>query len=619
MLKKTIFFISLLFTTTSFGNFADPVFDQLDELPYLDVITQEQCEKNIKRVIVTKNPNMEDYPLSPVSESKEVKDFLDYIEGKKKGFNFSKLIPKWIPKGTSPNLVREDCLHTKLESELLSTNSLKEQQTILRSYFNSCSKDLEKMWPGNLAGLYGIGNQKYDVCKHTNIKKIHMSLKPGYIVRGLLAIKNSEQARPLVILKCGVYCNIDDKGSQGQLMHFFDAAPFNVLLIGNFTGSEFMIDNQKALMGGFEEGMQVINLIKWINESPLKKLVSSLHLVGISLGSHSTFYASYLAKFNDVKIDSAFALCPVLDFKKSVDSLFNGPSTPFSRRKLLGEVNKLGNFFPEAINLFKPNNRMPKGKKIPEMLARIAVSFYQKHPDGWQLPPFENIKISNEEELWKLNNFLNYSLQADKVPLMALASRNDWIVPYQHNVFELNKQLTTNKNNASIATVTVDNGNHCANDLAYGWRTMNSLYRGYILSRSPEMLKRKSDQNIKLEDIRWFGNNRLRPNEKYLHNAFKAYAKRSYIDVIFKIWSPQRRICRNAKTHNASHLCYRKVKARIKTEYLPEHIRRVPESNVEAREITRWANASLNFLNEESENIIYNTGVPSYLNWTSYE
>lgn len=617
MLKKTFFIIFSLTTTNLFANYSKPIFEDLNKLPYLNILEQEQCKKDIKQVLVS-NTNKLDYPLIPTTNSKELKDFLDYIEGKNR-FKISMPRPKWIPKGTSPEYVREDCLHTSLEKEILNASDLKAQQMVIRSYFNSCSKDLEKMWPGNIAGILGIGNQKYDICEHPNINKFHLSMKPGYVVRGILALKDSIQARPLVIMKCGVYCNIEDSGSQGQLMHFFDAAPFNVILLGNFTGSHFMIDNQKVLMGGFEEGMQVINFVKWLKTTPLQKYISSVHLVGISLGSHSTFYASYLSKFNDVKINSSLALCPVLDYEKSVKSLFNGLSTPLSRRKLLGELNKLGDFFPEAINLFKPNNKLPKGKEIPEMLARISVQFYKKHPDGWQLPPFENVKIQSEEDLWKYNNFLNYSLEANKVPLLAFASRNDWIVPYQHNVLELNKQLTTNKNDASIATVSVDNGNHCASDLAYGWRTINSLYRGYILSRSPSLLSRKSEKNIKLEDMRWFGRSRLQPNEMYIHHAFKAYAKRSYIDVIFRLWSPQRRICRNAKVHNASHLCYRKVKARIKTENLPAHIQRIPSNNVEAREITRWANTTLNILNENNESIIYNKGVPNSLSWTSYE
>lgn len=83
-------------------------------------------------------------------------------------------------------------------------------------------------------------------------------------------------------------------------MMLFEQSPFNVLVLDNATGPDYLAMNSKPSIGGFSEGLQNMWIAKTLTDptEPLSQIIESLHMVGMSLGGHGVLFSSLLNEFN---------------------------------------------------------------------------------------------------------------------------------------------------------------------------------------------------------------------------------------------------------------------------------------------------------------------------------
>ena len=120
-------------------------------------------------------------------------------------------------------------------------------------------------------------------------------------MRNFLAIYTKELrsyfVSPVAYVIAGVFLFLSGYLFRNILMHGFDESPFNILVLNGNTSAEYFMDNQRVSVGGFDEGRQAIAIAQWLRtKSPIADRIASLHLIGISNGSHGTLYA---AAYND--------------------------------------------------------------------------------------------------------------------------------------------------------------------------------------------------------------------------------------------------------------------------------------------------------------------------------
>ena len=120
-----------------------------------------------------------------------------------------------------------------------------------------------------------------------------------------------------MILRLGVFSNVEEfLPERFLLMQIFEQGLANVLVLENSTGADFIANNQRWTMGGYDEGLQNMQVVRMLRRSsaPLSQLISSVHLMGVSLGGHGVLFASLLNQYNGQPehqaIQSFTTFCP---------------------------------------------------------------------------------------------------------------------------------------------------------------------------------------------------------------------------------------------------------------------------------------------------------------------
>src|SRR5690606_31600793 len=96
--------------------------------------------------------------------------------------------------------------------------------------------------------------------------------------------------------------------------------PFHVLVLGNTTGTHFVYDNRYVSIGGLIDGNSILNLLDWLESSPLAERISSFHLAGVSLGGHAILAAALYESFRPARkipVRSYLVQSPVVDIEAS--------------------------------------------------------------------------------------------------------------------------------------------------------------------------------------------------------------------------------------------------------------------------------------------------------------
>lgn len=416
-------------------------------------------------------------------------------------------------------------------------------QANLKKFFAECTpNNVPIKMKSSLGPLIRFLRISYPFRQDNRFKNLSATLKDGRKFNAILGLQKTEKPRPLVIFKCGVFCDSNPSASINSMIYqLFDESPFHIMAVGNMTGEDFLIANSSPGLGGFEEGKQLFEIADWLQakDSPVKNKISSVHVVGASLGGHAALYSSLYGSLNigaeskTYPISSVIGVCPVVNLKNSMerfykDDLLSWAAKILATHRLKSQIMML----PILRNYYKLNNG--SGKEALMETSMGGFRFYQDWTNKyeWPLAPFQGIKFTDIQQFWYVNNFINYLPQI-KLPTMVLHSTNDMIVESNDNSLLIeskiqdifNNSQSQNQNNMQlpIFTLNMQYGNHCAFGVAQGWNRIGTLYREWIFRNSPEIQKYRKKKTFSLQSpirlnafgrwvkYKWF----VKPNRNY--------------------------------------------------------------------------------------------------------
>jgi len=360
--------------------------------------------------------------------------------------------------------------------------SVQLQGALVQKYLKDCAEEVETGTSGTTANLIKMMSMSYEPQEHPFLHRVVFSLPGNIKLKGLLALKGDLKKRPLIVLRLGIFGNVEEfMPERAWMMMLFEQSPFNVLMLENMSGTDFLADNSRFSFGGYDEGIQNIlvgQILKDPNE-PLSRLVDSLHLFGVSLGGHGVLYASLLNDLNSPKgqplYNSFFGMCPVVNLEKNMNVVTT--ERPFSY----------------AVDLWSQKRLAEITKSLPGLKDYEAFSFLNKtvsevvrtyqgglsYVSSLKLP--EGLK--DGAQFWKLNDFWkNY--KNVKSPVLIFANHTDLLVPFAINS-QLLQTKSMNLESSNISVVDFNYGIHCTLPISYDWKVISSILQTYFLSHSP--------------------------------------------------------------------------------------------------------------------------------------
>lgn len=344
---------------------------------------------------------------------------------------------------------------------------LKFQAAVMRRHLRTCQSEIEKPFKTGLRHTFDSLRLAYQTRENKLFRHVLFDLPQGVKVRGLLGLKNDQRPRPLVILRLGIFSSVEEfMAERSFVIQLFDQSPFHLLILENSTSGDFIQNNLRLSLGGFDEGAQNILIANFLRSprSPLAGRIVSQHFVGISLGGHGVLFAALLNNEKNPSFDSAMLFCPVIDLKKTFENLQSNPlKAPFINYWASDRLSALQQRSMTTFSTFK---------FLPE-----ALDFLKTHYQG---PLMGNLSIlkgfDSGSEFWQLNSF-HTRLKDLKTPLLSIITSRDQLVPK-----ELNSQTVKS---AQFQIVEFPEGEHCSLASAYDWQTILAILKGHILSQSP--------------------------------------------------------------------------------------------------------------------------------------
>lgn len=518
---------------------------------------------------------------------------------------------KWVPTGQPEQAEPIGCAPEDLERLYLDNRqNTRAQGQRLQKWFGRCSEGLKTelangALPGPRAHLKS-SQMAYEFCDHPNIRKVVFKLPNGDVVRAALGIKAGWTPRPMIIAKCGMLCNAGDSGMQLLLMHLFDESPFNIMVVGNNTGADFIRDNGVFIPGGFTEGQQIIHVAQMLQASPLAPLISTIHVVGLSLGGHASLYAAYFNRFNSTPgqplISSTLALCPAVDLRAAIDDNFSIDLKGFAINSLYGKsIDRVLESRPELAGLFTWQDAPVMSRT--DMIGDQAVNGLKHSTAKSWLAPFQKLKIRNARDFWGLNLFTNFVKEPLASPTLAIAAADDEVVLPNRNILRLD--------HTSVANAVTPEGDHCVWGEFYGWRTSSALFRGFALSQSPELLEIRRLQRLPFKPVFAAKAHQLRGLHRLTSFSFSAGRDRLTVTYLLDT---------SACGSEEETRCSRKVSFNI--PFASFRARpwwaRKPASPAEAQALTRWANVNLRMLDASGAQIDGTENNGAELVWVGY-
>ncbi len=421
--------------------------------------------------------------LFPSEES----DFMTINPGRYPGWMmtlFQDLLA-WTPTGQKSNY-SEGCRPEDLTRSMMESGDAKHQAQVIEEHKNRCQKSFENtrfLGPINTLKMMSM---KFDVHQHALIHPIVFKLPGSVKLKGLLALKGDFKKRPFVIMRLGVFSNVEEfLPERYLLMQLFEQGLANVLVLENTTGADYIANNQRWSMGGYDEGLQNLQVVKMLRSSasPLSQLISSVHLMGISLGGHGVLFASLLNEYNG-KIDkrpiqSFTAICPVVNLKETMEVL-KAPGIKglvvdhWASLRLAGLTNKI----PRILDMDWSETLKLEPVFLPKAINYLLKMYAEFPPQrgNVELPP----ELEQVKDFWGVNNFWPL-YRNNKSSVLVMATVDDHLVPLEKNFNWL-------KNNSKswqsdLGTVLFEKGYHCTLPVSYDWSTVAAMLNARVMSK----------------------------------------------------------------------------------------------------------------------------------------
>ncbi len=348
---------------------------------------------------------------------------------------------------------------------------LKVQKEYLQNYLNRCKEVLETGSNAFVTNAYKTFMLKFDPSQHPQARHVMFELPNGVHVKGFFAWKGDMKKRPLVIFRAGLFSNSQEFFPERFLfIQLFEQSDYNFLLLESTTGPEFLRNNQKISMGGFDEGIQNIQIAKMIRQSNAawKNIVSDIHMVALSMGGHGLFVAAMLNDLNGSPFKKFLGLCPLVNFQETF------------------QAHQKSGYFMKPLNLWASyrldflKDRVQGLHKwtFIDQVLNYQVQTYQG-PASWDsdinLPAWIQ---GRRNDFWFVNNFWpHYS--SGRSPVLVLATEKDPIVPFELNAKRL-LEGTQPGNLSQIQVVTFQQGYHCSLPAAYDWNQTATILQSYL-------------------------------------------------------------------------------------------------------------------------------------------
>ncbi len=299
--------------------------------------------------------------------------------------------------------------------------------------------------------------------------------------RGLIGIHDDKRSRPLVIFRMGVHGNIDEFLAERFLAKIiYEDFGFNFLVLENLTSHGYLATENPITFGGVEEGLHTFHILQQLQSSKFKSIISEIHLLGVSLGSHGVFLTETLDEVNGQLIKSVTAFCPVINLVKTLSNQQNakinfGIIDLWNYRRLQAIRQRLSdldiNDWWMTIFDFKP-------RYVPAILKYLEthqITPSVQIPAGINWPVGLENHLINSKSFSELNNFWKF-YQNKKTPLLIVTTPNDLLVSA-----ELNTDLVLQNKQPGLFGNTqilqLDRGIHCGLGSDYQWSFIIDLLR----------------------------------------------------------------------------------------------------------------------------------------------
>jgi predicted alpha/beta-fold hydrolase len=492
-----------------------------------------------------------------------------------------------IPDGTNPHTISPACDPHRLEDAALNKKlSTAQYYKVVQQYFTKCQAELSSST--GVGALIQFARFQYLFFQNPQVKKFPVKLEDGTIVPAILALKQDPRPRPLVIIRCGVFCSaVQSTSVMSYMIHMFDQAPFNVLFLANQTGMDYIYANKKVTLGGWSEGYESLMVGKWMQEKwEYRDRISSVHLMGISLGGNAAvFGASFNDKYlldNGKKVfNSVAAICPVVSLKPTLDRLFGsqivGRIFATNTRDHFSEARQYVKDVPDLIT----DDLIPsKREELPEFIGGLASASLQRRGIA-----------STTNSFFKSNNFWNMPEEV-KTPLLVWASKDDMVV---NNA--INAQVIADSNvyekSPNVSVLNLKYGNHCGFSAAYGFQASAAVLRTFVLNNSPEFV----DSYVPQNQMAWkFGAPSLSSSYQHVEQSFHFFSQSDQVKVNFKVFNSRGGVdCSKNGPWDAPLHCLTNMEYSVPVNSLKAMGARVPRTEVEAQALTREFNTKVEF------------------------
>ncbi|MEQ1876818.1 MAG: hypothetical protein ABL958_09235 [Bdellovibrionia bacterium] len=509
------------------------------------------------------------------------------------------------PTGAPSRANRTECSAAAFEDLVTSMNDNLDSTAVLQRKFDACEKHLKRFSTAKVIQVIKFAAVAYKLQKHKLIREVRLKFGNSLNRKALVGLKQGR--RPLIVYQCGLFCDIYGLESKIMMMQLYDGTPFHVLVVGSVSGKEFVEEHGQLSLGGFDEALQIMDLFKLLRDpnEPLSKYISSIHLVGSSLGSHAVLYSTLYSSFmTETPIQSAIALCPVVNYKDAVEHLaYDGG---YAQGLGTGAWSMLRENFAQSSDPEIQKMATWELKRMPEAIQEAGFKQYgNKVP--WLPAPLESYVVRSREDFWNVGYFGRYASQI-RVPLFAWASEDDPVVLAKKN-------LKTLAPSDHLRILFTKSGLHCLTGAYYGWDVQTAILKGTILAHSPEFTSGRSSRSHALKKAP-----ELYDGETYF--SYEWAAKKKDLRLIYKIWSPSKRqgqdLCGRWDPYYAFEGCFRRAEVAIPYSALEGADVFTPSNSAESESLTRWANANLRVSDGRGSDLHHTRHAPSSIIWSIY-
>lgn len=329
---------------------------------------------------------------------------------------------------------------------------------------------------------------QFDLADTKHFRKVWFQPTPNLKFRGLLGIHDFQKKRPLVIIRMGIHGNVDEVIAERFLAKaIYEDLNANFLIIESLTSHAFLSNNKNISFGGVEEGLHTFFVLNELNNSHFKKLISSFHLLAISMGGHGTFVTALMDNANNKLIKSIVNFCPLINLQETIDfHTQNGFSATVVDLWNVRRLKALFDIFPKEpelenwwMSLFDLRPRFTQkvlslvNEKAKKPLLPLEDLNVNTKPLRW--PQGFKEHLSNANSLYQLNNFWNY-YQNVKTPMTIYTTPNDPLVINNLNSEKIfnDKQVGDFKN---LKYERLNKGIHCGIAPVYEWNYIVNLIK----------------------------------------------------------------------------------------------------------------------------------------------